>query len=126
MTRSRASAKAAGTRHESSIANYLADQLDEDRIERRARNGAKDRGDIGGVRAPGGGRLVIECKDYGGQLKAGPWLGETEVERGNDDALAGLVVAKRRGVTDPGSQFVLMTVRDLVAILSGNRPEGGL
>lgn len=123
MTRSRASAKAAGTRHESSIANYLAEQLNDDRIERRAKTGAKDRGDIGGVRAPGGGRLVLECKDYGGRLQAGPWLGEAEVERGNDGALAGLVVAKRRGVADPGSQFVLMTVRDLVAILSGNRPE---
>ncbi len=124
MTRSRASAKAAGTRHESSIANYLAEQLDDDRIERRAKTGAKDRGDIGGVRTPGGGRLVIECKDYGGQIKAGPWLGEAEVERGNDDAVAGLVVAKRRGITDPGAQIVLMTVRDLVAILSGHRPEG--
>ncbi|WP_406234955.1 hypothetical protein [Nocardia sp. NBC_01009] len=123
MTRSRASAKAAGTRHESATAAYLAEQLDDDRIERRARNGAKDRGDIAGVRAPGGGRIVLECKDYGGRIEAGPWLKEAEVERGNDDALAGLVIAKRRGITDPGSQFVLMTVRDLVAILSGNRPE---
>ncbi|MFD3431140.1 hypothetical protein [Nocardia fluminea] len=125
MTRNRASAKAAGTRHETSITTYLAEQLDDDRIERRAKNGAKDRGDIGGVRTSAGGRLVIECKDYGGRLQAGPWLGEAEVERGNDDALAGLVVAKRRGTTDPGAQFVLMTVRDLVAILSGNRPEEG-
>ncbi|WP_342800991.1 hypothetical protein [Nocardia sp. No.11] len=123
MTRSRASAKAAGTRHESSIANYLAEQLDDDRIERRAKTGAKDRGDIAGVRAPGGGRIVIECKDYGGQLKAGPWLGEAETERGHDDAIAGVVVAKRRGVADPGAQIVLMTVRDLVALLSGQRPE---
>ncbi|WP_378735484.1 hypothetical protein [Nocardia brasiliensis] len=123
MTRSRASAKAAGTRHESSIARYLAEQLDDDRIERRARNGAKDRGDIGGVRAPGGGRIVLECKDYGGRIEAGTWLGEAEAERGNDDALAGLVIAKRRGISDPGAQIVLMTVRDFVAILSGGRPE---
>ncbi|WP_280452265.1 hypothetical protein [Nocardia cyriacigeorgica] len=123
MTRSRASAKAAGTRHESSIANYLAEQLDDDRIERRAKTGARDRGDIGGVRTPAGGRVVIECKDYGGRVEVGPWLGEAEVERGHDDAVAGLVVAKRRGVTDPGAQIVLMTVRDLIAILSGRRPE---
>lgn len=123
MTRSRASAKAAGTRHESSIANYLAEQLDDDRIERRAKTGARDRGDIGGVRTPGGGRVVIECKNYGGRVEVGPWLGEAEVERGHDDAVAGLVVAKRRGITDPGAQIVLMTVRDLVAILSGRRPE---
>ncbi|WP_280509913.1 hypothetical protein [Nocardia farcinica] len=122
MTRSRRSAKSAGTKHETAVAGYLAAHVD-DRIERRAKNGAKDRGDIGGVRATGGGRVVIECKDYGGQIKAGPWLAEAETERGHDDAIAGVVVAKRRGVTDPGAQIVLMTVRDLIALLTGHRPE---
>lgn len=121
MTRSRASAKAAGTRHESAIAAYLAEHVD-DRIERRAKNGAKDRGDLSGMRVHGG-RLVGECKDYGGQLKPGTWLTEAEIERGNDDALASFVIAKRRGIADPGAQIVLMTVRDLVAILTGTRPE---
>lgn len=122
MTRSRASAKQAGTRFETSIATYLATHVD-DRIERRAKTGAKDRGDLSGVRAPGGGRIVVEAKDYGGRLLPGPWIGEAETERGNDDALAGVVVAKRRGVTDPGAQFVLMTVRDFTALLTGRRPE---
>lgn len=122
MTRSRRSAKSAGTKHETAIAGYLAAHVD-DRIERRAKNGAKDRGDIGGVRATGGGRVVIECKDYGGQIKAGPWLGEAEIERGHDDAIAAAVVAKRRGTADPGAQIVLMTVRDLIALLTGHRPE---
>lgn len=125
MSRSRASAKGAGTRHESSIAHYLAAQLDDDRIERRAKTGAKDRGDIGGIRATGGGRVVIECKDYGGRLQVGPWLGEAETERGHDGAIAGVVVAKRRGITDPGAQIVLMTMRDFVALLTGQRPEEG-
>jgi hypothetical protein len=120
LTRSRASAKAAGTRHESAIAAYLAEHVD-DRIERRAKCGAKDRGDIGGLRVHGE-RLVAECKDYGGQLKPGPWLTEADIERGNDDAVASFVVAKRRGTADPGAQIVLMTVRDLVAILTGSRP----
>lgn len=123
MTRSRASAKQAGARFETLVAAYLAAQVD-DRIERRTRNGAKDRGDIAGLRSPfTGGRVVVECKDYGGQLKAGPWLVEAEVERGNDDALAALVVAKRKGTTDPADQFVLMSLRDLVALLMGERPE---
>lgn len=121
MTRSRASAKAAGTRFETSIAAYLAIYVD-DRIERRAKTGARDRGDLSGVRAPSGGRVVVEAKDYGGRLQPGSWIGEAETERGNDDALAGVVVAKRRGVTDPGAQYVLMTVRDLVAVLTGIRP----
>lgn len=33
-----------------------------------------------------------------------------------------MAVAKRRGTTDPGDQFVLMTVRDLVALMTGERP----
>ena len=68
-----------------------------------------------------GGRIVIEAKDYGGRLLPGPWINEAETERGNDDALAGLVIAKRRGTTRPGDQFVLMTVDELVSLLTGNR-----
>lgn len=121
MARSRASAKAAGTCHETSIATYLADRLDDDRIERRTRNGAKDRGDIAGVRHLGQ-RVVIEAKDYGGRYQVGPWLTEAEVERGNDDAGVGMVVAKRRGTTDPADQVVIMTLGDLAALLTGERP----
>ena len=121
MTRSRSSAKAAGARFERIIADHLAKLID-DRIDRRVKTGAKDRGDIGGLRHMGG-RLVVECKDYGGQLKPGPWIGEAEVERGNDDALAGVVIAKRRGTAKPGEQFVLMTVDDFTALLTGERPE---
>lgn len=120
MSRSRASAKDAGSRFERAIADVLAKLVD-DRIDRRVRTGAKDRGDIAGLRHMGQ-RVVIECKDYGGQLKPGPWLGEADVERGNDDAMAGLVVAKRRAHGDPLDQYVLMTMRDLVALLTGERP----
>lgn len=119
MTRSRASAKKAGTEHETSVAGYLAQHVD-DRIERRRQSGSKDRGDISSVRVPGG-RVVVECKEYGGRLQPGPWLKEAEVERVNDGALVGLVVAKRRGTTDPGDQFVLMSLRDLVALITGSR-----
>lgn len=119
MTRSRASAKKAGATFERTIADHLAAVVD-DRIDRRVKNGAKDRGDIGGLRHMGG-RIVIECKDYGGRLMPGPWTAEAETERGNDDALAGIVIAKRRGTTGPGQQFVLMTVNDLTALLTGER-----
>ncbi len=121
MTRSRASAKAAGTRHESAIAGYLAEHVD-DRIERRAKTGAKDRGDIAGLRASGGGRIVVECKDTA-RIDLGTWAREAETERGNDGAIAGLVIHKRHGVADPGAQWVTCTVRDLVALLTGVRPE---
>ena len=117
--RSRASAKKAGSSFERSTADYLAAKVD-DRIDRRVKTGAQDRGDIGGLRHMGG-RIVIEAKNYGGRLMPGPWLNECEAERGNDDALAGLVIAKRRGTTDPAQQFVLMTLGDLTALLTGNR-----
>lgn len=121
MSRSRASAKAAGTRHETAIAAYLAEHID-DRIERRAKTGAKDRGDIGGLRAPGGARIVVEAKNCV-RIDLAGWAKEADIERGHDDAIAGLIVHKRHGVGDPGAQWVTCTLRDLVAIITGQRPE---
>ena len=119
MTRSRASAKAAGTRFERLIADWLAEHVD-DRIDRRPRTGNKDRGDIGGWRFAGR-RIVAELKDWASHDLSG-WIKEAEVERGNDDAQVGLVIFKRRGTTDPGDQYVLMTLRDLIALTTGERP----
>lgn len=120
MTRNHRSAKAAGSRFERLVADYLAEHVD-DRIDRRVKTGAKDRGDIAGLRHMGG-RVVVECKDYGGRTLLGPWLREVDIERGNDDAIAGVVAIKRRANADPGDQVVAMTLRDLVALLTGERP----
>lgn len=122
MGRSRASAKQAGSRHERSIADYLAEHHD-DRIDRRVKTGAVDKGDLGGVRTSDGKKVVVEAKDYGGQLKVSEWLREAHVEAQNDGAALGVVVAKRRGVTHPGSQIVLMTVDDLIVLLGSERPN---
>ncbi|MGW6017829.1 hypothetical protein ACWFNS_07485 [Oerskovia enterophila] len=121
MTRNRSSAKAAGSRFERSIADGLAQALNDDRIDRRVKTGAKDRGDIGGVRIHGQ-RLVIEAKDCSRQ-ELPKWTREAQLEAGNDDALAGVVVAKRRGSTNPLDQWVHMTVRDLVALITGQRQD---
>ena len=121
MTRNRASARAAGTAFETKIARYLSAILGDDRIERRVKFGRNDRGDIAGVRVHGQ-RVVVECKDHGGSVEVGAWLREADVERGNDDALIGAVVAKRRGTADPAEQLVMMTVADLVALIIGYRP----
>ena len=121
MTRSRASAKSAGTRFERQIADHLAAALDDDRIDRRVKTGAKDCGDIGGVRVHGQ-RLVVECKDTTRTDLAG-WTREAHLEAANDGALAGVVVAKRRGVGDPGHQWVHMTLDDLVALITGQRAD---
>lgn len=118
MSRSRASAKAAGASFERLVADYLAATVD-DRIDRRVKTGAADKGDIGGVRDRDGRRVVLECKDYGGRLKPAEWVREAHTERDNDEAVVGAVVAKRLGTRDPGSQWVLMTAADLVELLRG-------
>lgn len=124
MSRSRTSAKAAGTRFESLVAGYLNAHVD-DRIERRAKTGGKDRGDIGGLRHMGQ-RVVIECKDTS-RHNLGGWAAEAEIERGNDDAVAGIVVHKRHGKGQAGDQWVTLTLADLVALLTGSRShiDGG-
>lgn len=118
MPRNRTSARAAGARFERLVADYLARHVD-DRIDRRVKTGAADRGDIGGLRHMGA-RITVECKDTARTDLAG-WAAEAEVERGNDDALAGLVVHKRRGRVDPADQWVTCTLGELVALLTGTR-----
>lgn len=120
MTRTHASAKAAGTRFETQVADYLHRWVDE-RIERRTRNGAKDRGDIAGLRSHGA-RITVEVKNCARTDLAG-WATEAEVERGNDDAIAGVIVHKRHGKGAAEDQWVTMTLHDFVALLRGVRPR---
>lgn len=121
MTRTRASARAAGTRFASAISMYLARHLDDDRIERRALTGARDRGDVAGIRVHGK-KVVVEAKDCA-RLSLGPWAAEAEQERINDAALVGVVISKRHGKGQAGDQWVHMTLRDFCALISGVRPD---
>lgn len=118
MTRNRTSAKKAGTWLETAVANFLAFRLADDRIERRAKTGAKDRGDIAGVRIPGG-RVVLECKNVSSNIDLPGWLREAETERGNDDAVIGVVVHKRHGSANPADQHVTMTLETFARLLEG-------
>ena len=124
MTRSNRSARQAGTRFERLVADYLAKVWD-DRIERRVKTGAKDRGDLSGVRVMGQ-RVVVECKDHN-RLDLAGWWAEADIERGNDDATAAFIVHKRRGRGRAEDQWVTLTLGDLVALLNGNRDhlQGG-
>lgn len=122
MARSRSSAKQAGARFERLVADCLQRYVSEF-IDRKVRTGARDTGDIANLRTPQGQKVVAELKDYQGRLLPGPWVTEAEAERVNDDAVAGIVIAKRRGKADPLDQFVLMTVRDYIAITTETRPE---
>lgn len=120
MSRSRASAKAAGSSFERLVADYLAEHVSEF-VDRRVKTGGADKGDIGGLRAHGG-RVVVEVKNHT-KMALGTWLGEAETERLNDGALVGLVAHKRHGKGQPGDQLVTLTLRDLAALLSGKRPD---
>ena len=122
MPRSRASAKASGARTERAVADYLKEHLSEF-IDRRTLTGSKDRGDLTNVRTATGERAVIEVKDYGGRLLPAEWVREAHVEAGNDDAVVGVVVAKKRGTTNPGEFYVLMDLDDLIVLLGGERPS---
>lgn len=126
VARTRATARKAGGSHERVIADIMAATVD-DRIDRRVKTGSADKGDIAGVRLPGGGRMVIECKDYGGQIKAAEWMAEARTEAKNDGAVAAAVAIKRRGVSDPLRQYVLMEMQDLIVLLGGDplRPKLG-
>ena len=121
MPRSRSSARAAGTRTETETARFLAHALDDDRIERRARNGAKDRGDISGIRHRGA-RIVIECKNTSRPALA-QWITEAHQEAGNDDAAIGVIVHKRHGIAAPAEQWVTMTLADFAWLIGADKPE---
>lgn len=120
MSRTRASARAAGARFERQIADWLAQHLD-DRIDRRARTGARDRGDLTGIRHRGE-RVVAELKNTTRTNLAG-WIREAHLEAQNDDARIGLVIHKRHGVADPAQQWVSMTLADLAWLLGADHPH---
>lgn len=106
-----------GTRFESLVVGYLSRVLADERIERRTLAGARDRGDVSGLRLHGL-RVVAECKDCQTQ-RMPEWLREAEAERGNDDAAFGVVIHKRRGSAKPQEQYVTMTLGTFAAMLAG-------
>lgn len=119
MTRNRASAKKAGTELETLTAHYLSDVLADDRIERRARTGAKDCGDIAGVRSALGERVVIECKNTA-RINLAGWMAEARTEAGNDDAPVYAVVHKRHGKAAAAEQWVTLTLEQFARLIGGD------
>jgi hypothetical protein len=114
MTRSRASAKKAGSSFERLIADYLRDNWD-DRIDRRVKTGALDKGDIANFRVNAH-RIVLECKDET-KYDFNNAVNEAKTEAINDGALVGLALVKRRGKADAEDQFVVSTLGDFMKLL---------
>lgn len=124
MSRSNRSARSAGTRFETMCARYLSAKTGL-RVERRAKKGRDDQGDLVNVETASGVQLVVECKDYAGKY-AGmlpQWVGEAEDERLNANADGGVVVVKRRGCGEAGmgDQFVVMTLDTLIVLMGDFR-----
>jgi predicted metal-binding transcription factor (methanogenesis marker protein 9) len=103
-------ARGKGTAFETLIVRYLQSKgwiL----AERRALHGNLDKGDITGT-----GPLVWECIIHKA-LDLSGWLRETEQERQNANANHGILVVKRRSYGEPGDQYAVMRLSDLVELL---------
>lgn len=115
--------KTKGTSFESMVVDWLNQRLGTDTFHRLGMGGIHDEGDVWGLFSHGR-RVVVECKNHA-RMALSEWLDEAEVERGNADALASVVVHKRRGKGWKafGQTYVTMTLEDLVAIVTGERGE---
>lgn len=107
-----------GTWFESRVADYLESRLETGYIERKAKSGSEDQGDIAGVRLPNGGRVAVECKNRS-KYELAAWLAEARTEALNYRADVGVVVFKRPGVgaARMGDQFVLMGLEEFARLL---------
>lgn len=117
LSRSRASARSAGTRFEREVADYLSHVLGDVDIDRQVKMGRKDVGDVRGVYFRGE-RVVVECKNHK-KRTLGEWIKEAEIEAGNADTPLSCVVHKRHGVGDPSKQYVTMTLETFASFIAG-------
>lgn len=123
MSRSRNTARKAGAAFERAIADYLRETLKDDGIDRQVKTGSHDLGDIRGVTDAHGNPIAVECKDYGGRLHPTAWIREAHTEAANKNAHTGIIIAKRRGTTQPGDQWVITTLEDLTRLIGRKGPQ---
>ena len=117
--------KALGTAWETDVSNYVAKELDDERIERRALHGSKDMGDIHGLFAHGY-EGIIECKrdrDMGAKALE-EYQRQTLDERENADADFALLVCKNFNHS-VGEAFCWVTLRDLARVALPLRVNDG-
>jgi hypothetical protein len=92
--------RARGTRAETAFVDYLRRFYPW--AERRALNGARDRGDVAGI--PG---ITIEVK-AAKRMDLGAWLRELDVEVINDRSEVGFLAVKPIGKTRGEDYFIVM------------------
>lgn len=110
-----------GTRFETQVARYLREALEDQRPERLALHGSKDRGDVGHIFAHGY-EGIAECKAHE-RVTPGlvsQWRDQTIDERDNADADFALLVVSVYGRNVALSE-AHVTIRDLARICLGMR-----
>jgi len=93
-------------------------------VERIPSGMREDRGDLGGIED-----FTFQLKSYTDTTRAvRDGLADLEVQQANADTKYGVVIYKRRGKTDPGSQLVTFELWQLAALLlelrNGRRAGG--
>jgi hypothetical protein len=119
MTRSHRTARQAGTSFETWLVEYWREAFGTRAIERRARKGARDEGDIAGLNSHAG-PICVEAKNHN-RLDLAGWIQEAQIEAGHADAAMGVVVHKRRGFGrgQMGEQYVTLRLADFTILLGG-------
>ena len=102
--------KQKGTAAETAVVKFLKES-GFPYAERRALHGTLDKGDITGC-----GPIVFEVKNHKSLDFAG-WIGELKDEVANAEAETGVVVAKKRGTTDPYEWYAVMPFGWLTELL---------
>ena len=103
-------AKQKGTAAETAVVKFLRDN-GFPHAERRALHGTVDKGDITGC-----GPVVFEVKNHAKMDLAG-WIKELESETVNAKADTGVVVAKKRGTTNPAEWYAVLPFEWFVKLL---------
>lgn len=103
--------KQKGTAAETAVVNWLREH-GHPYAERRTLSGSQDRGDISGI--PG---LCVEVKNCA-RWEAAQWVTEATIEAANAGVPVGVVVAKKKGTTNPGDWYVVTTLNMFNRLIS--------
>lgn len=106
--------KTKGSAYERTIVDYL--RRSGFRVDRTRAGWTDDRGDVHGVTSPKNQPFTIECKNHA-RLNLAGWIGELYTEIHNAGGVAGVLVHKKRGTTDPAEQYATLPFGMLVQLL---------
>lgn len=117
MTRTRVSAKQAGARFARNVADWFRDHGHK-YADKAPLTGRYDKGDVANVHHFDGHPIALELKDRA--VTALPeWWKEAQQEAKNIGTPYAAIIHKRKGIGDPGKQWVTMDVATFNALIQG-------